>query len=155
VLCPGDPDTMVQWIDVGDLAAWIVVAAEQRLVGVHDATCAPTPMGELLTRTAFACGSSPELTWLADEFLVDHDVNPWMGPRSLPLWLPDPEYAGYGSWDVSAALASGLNVRAIEETAADAMAWERQLGFDRLRRAGITVEEERSLLHDWNAQATR
>jgi 2'-hydroxyisoflavone reductase len=82
-------------------------------------------------------------------------VNPWMGPRSLPLWLPDPEYAGYGSWDVSAALASGLNVRAIEETAADALAWERQLGLDRLRRAGITVEEERSLLHDWNAQATR
>ena len=48
MLCPGHPDTKVQWIDVSDLAAWIVVAAEQRLVGVYDATCAPAPMSELL-----------------------------------------------------------------------------------------------------------
>ena len=71
------------------------------------------------------------------------------------MWLPDPEYAGYGRWDVSASLASGLNVRAIEETAAAALAWERQLGLDRVRRAGITSEEERSLLSDWSTQAAR
>jgi 2'-hydroxyisoflavone reductase len=155
VLCPGDPDTHVQWIDVGDLAAWIVHAAEQRLVGVYDATCAPTPMGELLARTASASGSSPALTWVANQFLVDRGVNPWMGPRSLPLWLPDPEYAGYGFWDVSASLADGLTIRPIEQTAADALAWERQCGLDRERNAGITTEDETSLLSDWRTSAAR
>jgi 2'-hydroxyisoflavone reductase len=155
VLCPGDPDTPVQWIDVGDLAAWIVHAAEQRLVGVYDATCAPAPMGELLARTASASESSPALTWVANQFLVDRGVNPWMGPRSLPLWLPDPEYAGYGCWDVTASLADGLTIRPIEETAADALAWERQCGLDRERNAGITTEEETSLLSDWSTPAAR
>lgn len=151
VLCPGEPSTRVQWIDVVDLAAWIVHAAEQRLVGVYDATCAPAPMGELLERTASAQASPPALTWVANQFLVDRGVNEWMGPRSLPLWLPDPEYAGYGCWDVSAALADGLTIRPIEHTAAEALAWERRLGLDRERKAGITAEEETSLLSDWSA----
>jgi 2'-hydroxyisoflavone reductase len=153
VLCPGDPDTRVQWIDVGDLAAWIVHAAEQRLVGVYDATCAPTPMGELLTRTASASESSPALTWIANQFLVDRGVNAWMGPRSLPLWLPDPAYAGYGCWDVSASLADGLTIRPLEQTAADTLAWERRCGLDRPRKAGVTADEETSLLREWSAVA--
>ncbi|MEO9045402.1 MAG: NAD-dependent epimerase/dehydratase family protein, partial [Candidatus Dormibacter sp.] len=122
VLCPGDPSTHVQWVDVVDLAAWIVLAAEQRLVGVYDATCTPTPMGELLTGTASGCGSSAEFTWVANEFLLARGVEPWMGPRSLPLWLPAPEYAGYARWDVSASLAAGLTIRPIEQTAAAALA---------------------------------
>jgi 2'-hydroxyisoflavone reductase len=153
VLCPGDPNTHVQWIDVKDLAAWIVHAAEQRLVGVYDATCAPAPMGELLARTASASESSPALRWVANQFLVDRGVNEWMGPSSLPLWLPDPVYAGYGDWDVSASLADGLTIRPIEQTAADALAWERQLGLDRQRKAGITADEEMSLLSEWSALA--
>jgi 2'-hydroxyisoflavone reductase len=76
-----------------------------------------------------------------------------MGPSSLPLWLPDPVYAGYGDWDVSASLADGLTIRPIEQTAADALAWERQLGLDRQRKAGITADEEMSLLSEWSALA--
>ncbi|HEX4754740.1 MAG TPA: NAD-dependent epimerase/dehydratase family protein [Candidatus Dormibacteraeota bacterium] len=153
VLCPGDPSTHVQWIDVADLAAWIVHAAEQRLVGVYDATCAPAPMGELLARTAAASGSSPALTWVANQFLVDRGVNAWMGTRSLPLWLPDPQYAGYGDWDVSNSLAHGLTIRPIEDTAAAALAWERRLGLERQRTTGITPGEETSLLSEWGAAA--
>ena len=34
------------------------------------------------------------------EFLAAHDVEPWTGPRSVPLWLPLPEYAGLMAHDV-------------------------------------------------------
>lgn len=153
MLCPGDPSTSVQWVDVADLAAWIVLAAEQRLVGVYDATCAPTPIGELLAGTASGCGATPEFTWVDNEFLLGRGVEPWMGPRSLPLWLPQPEYAGYASYDVSASLASGLRIRPIEQTAADALAWERQLGLDRPRHAGISRDEETLLLREWRMAA--
>ena len=36
----------------------------------------------------------PTLTWVAQDFLAEHEVEPWAGPRSVPLWLPRPEYAG-------------------------------------------------------------
>ena len=56
----------VQLMDVEDLAAWMVMAAEERIVGTFDATCAPTPMGEVLARTASACSDGTELVWLDD-----------------------------------------------------------------------------------------
>ncbi|MEO8898644.1 MAG: reductase, partial [Candidatus Dormibacter sp.] len=71
--------------------------------------------------------------------------------RSLPLWLPAPEYAGYARWDVSASLAAGLTIRPIEQTAAAALAGERERGLDRARQAGITAAEETSLLSEWGA----
>lgn len=70
------------------------------------------------------------------------------GPRSLPLWLPMPDYAGFMDRDVSAALDAGLVVRPLEETARDTLDWLR-----RTREAavtGLTTEEHRELLHQWS-----
>ena len=38
------------------------------------------------------------------EWLERHGVEPWAGERSLPLWLPLPEYAGFNTRDNRAAL---------------------------------------------------
>ena len=146
IVCPGDPQAMVQLIDVEDLTAWIVMAAEERIVGTFDATCAPTPMGEVLARTASACSDSTDLVWLDNEFLLAHAVEPWAGPRSLPLWAPGPQYAGFGSHDVTPALEAGLTIRAMEATARASLEWERQLGLDRQRVAGLSRDDERALL---------
>ena len=69
-----------------------------------------------------------------------------MGPESLPLWLPLPEYAGHPTRDVSRAVAAGLTSRPLEETVRDALRWERHLGLDRERRAGLSQARERELL---------
>ena len=146
IVCPGDPKALVQLIDVEDLAAWIVIAAEEWIVGTFDATCAPTPIGEVLARTASVCSDSTDLVWLDDQFLLAHAVEPWAGPRSLPLWAPGPEYAGFGSHDVTPALEAGLTIRATEATAHASLEWERQLGLDRPRVAGLSPDDERALL---------
>ncbi|WP_345751011.1 hypothetical protein [Microbacterium rhizophilus] len=46
-----------------------------------------------------------------------------MGPRSLPLWLPRPDYEGMSTHLAEPALEAGLRIRPVAETAADTLAW--------------------------------
>ena len=69
-----------------------------------------------------------------------------MGPRSLPLWLPDPGWRGFNARDGGRARAAGLTTRPLEETLADTLAWEQARPVDHERRAGLTPDEERALL---------
>jgi hypothetical protein len=100
---------------------------------------------------ATGVGGSPELTWVPQEFLLDRDVKPWRGTRSLPMWLPRPEYAGHSSRDGSPAYAAGLRCRDLAETARDTLAWEQQVGREHPVNAGLTADEESELLTGWHA----
>ncbi len=78
-----------------------------------------------------------------EDWLAAHDVVPWMGPRSLPLWLP-PESIALNAHDLSRAASLGLRTRPLAETLADTLAWE--LAEPGERRAGLSDEDERVLL---------
>jgi nucleoside-diphosphate-sugar epimerase len=146
VLVPEPLDAPVQLVDVADLAAWIVDAASQRLVGVFDAISRPLPFGEMLARTAAGVDAPAyELVPVSPSWLAERGVRPWSGPRSLPLWLPS-EYAGLMTQEVSASLTAGLRTRPLAQTAAAALAHERALGLDRERQAGLSAAEEAELL---------
>jgi nucleoside-diphosphate-sugar epimerase len=150
VLAPGAPDRLVQFVDVRDLARWIVAAGETGLAGGYDGIGAPLPMSDVLTAVAAGVGSTPTYTWVDQEFLSAHEVAPWMGPRSLPLWLPEPEYAGFASRDVSDSLAAGLTTRAIADTARDTLAAEPTAPVPGAHRdAGLTAADEAELLTAW------
>lgn len=154
-LAPGSPDAWVQYVDVRDCAAWIVTAAEQGLVATLDAVCPPVRWGEWLSGLAHALGSDAEPVWVSQDFLTAQRVAPWMGPESLPLWLPLPAYAGFMTRDPGRSLAAGLQIRPLPDTATAALAWERELGWslaeDRDRRTGLTAEREAELLAVWDA----
>jgi hypothetical protein len=79
------------------------------------------------------------------EALTAAGVQPWSGPRSLPLWLPA-SHAGMLARDTAPAAAAGLHCRPIADTARAALAHERALGADRPRRAGLTPAEESEIL---------
>jgi len=147
VLAPGDPDDRTQVIDVRDLASWLVDAAEQRLTGVYDATGPAMQMADLLAELSDGVGVAPELVWAGHAFLTGHEVEPWMGDHSLPLWLPRPEYDGMCDHDVSAAFEAGLSTRPLADTARDTLAWLRDTPDPPL--TGLTIEEERKLLDTW------
>jgi 2'-hydroxyisoflavone reductase len=119
VLAPGHPDDVVQVIDVRDLAAWLLDLAQARTTGTYDAVGRPVPLGELLAHTAAGVGATyPRLTWVDSAFLEAQGVAPWMGEGSLPLWLPRPEYDGMLAHDPGPALAAGLRLRPLADTAA-------------------------------------
>jgi len=138
-----------QYIDVRDLATWIVDAGERGLGGDYDAIGPAQPLSELLRGIAAAIDSDTdsdtELVEATDEQLTAGGVNPWSGPHSLPLWVP--ATLGQGGWhDPAPSIVAGLPIRPLGEAVADALARERELGLDRDRKAGLTPAEEAEAL---------
>lgn len=148
VLAPEHPDVPTQAIDVRDLAAWIVTGVEKALTGVYDATSRVRTFGDVLDEIVAGVGGGPELTWVPADFLLEHDVRPWAGPRSLPLWLPE-DHRGLVTHDVAAAFAAGLTTRPVAETARDTLDWLRS-DPDAVR-TGLTADEEREVLAAWHS----
>jgi nucleoside-diphosphate-sugar epimerase len=148
VLAPGTPEDAVQFIDARDLAQWIVHAAQSGLTGIYDGIGPTRTRGELLAECAAALGSSCTFTWVNRAFLEAHDVRRWAGPRSLPLWLPLPDFAGFATRDTTPARNAGLNLRALSETARDTLEWLRTSNGPVV---GLTTDEEREVLAAWHA----
>jgi 2'-hydroxyisoflavone reductase len=147
VLAPDAPAQPTQLIDVRDLAEWIVRAAGQDVGGAFNAVGETLPLEAHLAAARRVAGFAGGLRLATSDWLLAHEVAPWMGPRSLPLWLPDPAYAGFSARDGSAARAAGLITRPLEETLRDTLEWELQREPPPAsRRAGLTDEEEASLL---------
>jgi len=140
------PETLVQVIDVFDLAGWLVDCAELGTSGTFNATGDPVPFDRVLSACTSATGRHPHPQPADDAWLVAHEVGPYMGPESLPLWLPTKECAGHSTRRNDAARAAGLRLRPVEETVREALRWERELGVDRPRKAGLTPGRERSWL---------
>jgi hypothetical protein len=101
------------------------------------------PLAEHIETARTVAGHTGPVVSAAPAWLAAQGVQPWMGPRSLPLWLPLPEYAGFGARDTSAAR---LPTRPLSETLADTLAWELAQPVGRERRAGLTDDQERELL---------
>jgi nucleoside-diphosphate-sugar epimerase len=134
VLAPGPRDLALQYIDVRDLATWILDAAESGLSGPYDLVSPPghTTMGALLDACAQVTGGVAELRWTAPDAIVAAGIEPW---TDLPVWVPPGElYDTVHQGDVSRALATGLSCRPVEETVADTWRWLRTLGGQAPRR---------------------
>jgi nucleoside-diphosphate-sugar epimerase len=152
VLAPGAPTDAVQLVDVRDLAGWLVAGAEAGLAGTYDGAGAPITRADLLAGLAAGLGTRPDLTWVDQEFLAGREVRPWAGPRSLPLWLPLPEYAGLMSRDVAPARAAGLRTRPVADTARDTGAWLAGQP-DAVDRCGLPAAAEAEVLAGWHGRA--
>ena len=145
VLVPDVPGHRIQIIDVTDLARWIVDAGEKRLAGTFDGVGPHQPTNTMLEQIAAAVGFDGEIVKATPEQLTEAGVNPWGGPKSLPLWAPD-GYDGFKAHDATPSLAAGLPVRPFADAVADALARERELGLDRERKAGLSLDEEKEVL---------
>lgn len=149
VLAPGRPDKTVQFIDVRDLATFMLNMAEQRKAGIYNVTSPKDgiEMEEVLSTCRAEAGTPSTLTWVADDFLKQHEVGPWV---EMPLWLPDGEADGLYTTDVRKALAEGLTFRPVADTVRDVLAWHATLAPDRKWRAGLAAEKEARILEAWH-----
>jgi 2'-hydroxyisoflavone reductase len=144
VVVPEDLDFPCALIDVRDLAAWLVTAAEQRLDGAFNATGPTTPLGDVLATAAAVSGARAHPRPVAPGRLRELGVQGWMGPASLPLWIDDPSWRGFATMDTGRARAAGLRTRPLDETLGDVLAYEETRVEP--RRAGLTDDEERRVL---------
>jgi nucleoside-diphosphate-sugar epimerase len=147
VLVPVRRDRAVQWVDVEDLAHWVLDAGLSGVTGVYNAAGGSVPLGVVLDAAARAADFRGPVLAASDDDLRAAGVEEFMGPRSLPLWIADPDWCGFLDRDASRAHAAGLRQRPLADTMADALAWERLLGLDRDRsRAGLDRAEELALI---------
>ena len=171
ILAPGSPADPTQFIDVRDLAAFLLHAIETRTVGTFNADAAPgaLSMGALLAACQLAgtnandiqcvrapCPQPPEasstVTWVPADFLEAHKVSAW---QDMPAWIPAVgEYAGFGRRSTAKAQAAGLKYRPLQDTVDDTLQW--WLGLSEARRAnpkaGITPAREIEVLKAWHAK---
>jgi 2'-hydroxyisoflavone reductase len=141
VLAPGPRGLAVQFIDVRDLAGWLLGAVERASGGPYNVVGPPghTTMGELLEACVRATGADAELRWTDPEVILDAGIEPWTG---LPVWVPpDGElYDAVHRADVSRAVATGLVCRPAGETVADTWRWLTEIGGTAPQRPDRTVK---------------
>jgi 2'-hydroxyisoflavone reductase len=144
VVAPAPPDRRTQFIDVRDLAEWMVGLCAREVTGRFNATNAGVPWGELLETCRDVAGSDARLVWVPDEFLTEHEVGEWM---ELPLWHADPSAAAADEAVIDRALEAGLRFRPLGETIRGALD-----DAATTEAAGLTPEREAALLADWHGR---
>ena len=132
-------------IDVDDLTAFLVRCGAEQWRGVANAIGDTVPLDDLLAQAREVAGHRGIVVEADDEWLVARDVQHWMGPRSIPLWLPR-DMPGFATRSNTAYRAAGGRLRGIRDTLERTLADERARGLDRERRAGLTRAEELALL---------
>jgi 2'-hydroxyisoflavone reductase len=153
VLAPGDGADPVQFIDVRDLAAFILGLAEQRAVGTFNAIgpAKTLSMRELLEACKAANGGDARFNWVDSDWLVDQQqVIPW---SDMPVWIPrSGDVKGMGRISNARALAHGLAFRPTVDTARDTLAWFKTQPPERQQKlnAGLSAEREREVLAAWH-----
>jgi 2'-hydroxyisoflavone reductase len=145
VLVPGPAWRPVQLVDVRDLAAWMLTAAEARLAGPFNAT-GPATMGAVVDAARRVSGSTARAVEVEDAFLSEQDVGEWM---ELPLWIDtrNEDWRHFMEVDTSRATAAGLTFRPLDETVAATLEHA-----ELVDGVGLAPEREHELLAAWWAR---
>jgi len=152
VLAPGDRDGHVQFVDVRDLAAFMLRCVEEQIAGVYNATGfhGRVSMQDVLGACKCATSSAVELVWAPEEFLAEQKVQPYM---QMPLWIPRD---GRSVVDCSAAIGKGLRFRPIADTVRDTLQWAKaERGDKSFARTGLPAEREAELVRMVKALAAK
>jgi 2'-hydroxyisoflavone reductase len=120
ILAPGDPLQPVQFIDVRDVAEWVIRMAEKGETGIYNALGPGNSMSmcEMLGGIRGLFGNPMKLTWVSI---------PWIGDQDIV----DSEAAAWAIWRFSRddacksdrAIAKGLSYRPLSATAFDTLKW--------------------------------
>jgi len=129
VLAPGPRGLALQYVDVRDLAEWVLGSVERELSGAYNVISPQghATMGSLLDACVRVAGGVAELRWTSADVVLGAGIEPW---TQLPVWIPagSEGYDALHSADVSRAVATGLSCRPVEETVADTWGWLQGIG---------------------------
>ncbi len=152
VLAPGRADDPVAFIDVRDLAEFMVRLVEQRASGAYNVVGPRSPMTvrEFYARARKAINPDAALVYVDDyAFLEAHGIDgavPW-------VMLKGNDY-GHQSVKNAKAVAAGLGFRPVEQSLADTLAWWPTVPEARRAapRFAISPETEAKALAAWKAR---
>lgn len=139
---PASIHRSAQFVDVRDLADFLVHAAVSPLAGIYNATgpLLPIGLGDVLEEAARASTSDLELVPVDDAVAAEAEV-------PFPLWTPEPAWAAWAEVDVSRAVAKGLSFRPLEQTVRSTLH-----SAATIDGVGPTPEQEAALLAAWQSR---
>src|ERR1700722_1401667 len=124
ILAPGNPTENVQFIDVRDLAKWIIDMVEQQATDAYNATGQSMSFETLLAECQRVTQTEATLHWVSEEFLIEHQVQDWV---ELPLWLSSQRnMPGFLNVSIEKAATAGLTLRPLAETLSAILDWDAQ-----------------------------
>jgi len=140
IVCPPDPRREAAWIDVRDLAKWLVTLAEEDRPGIFNAAGPASVIDHEQVMYGFrAFSAGPvRLHWPARELVDETGFRvPWFWPGEQSRHI-----------DVSASLAAGLTYRSLATTIRDTHEWWLEQPAERREnaRGWPTREQERAVL---------
>jgi 2'-hydroxyisoflavone reductase len=153
VLVPGRPDDPAQYVDVRDVAGWMIRLIEERRAGAFNAV-GPASRSSILrfVHGAHAAFASPVEFVVVDdyEFLRRHQVT-----FAVPWIMPVDENYGIARVSNARAIANGLTFRPLAASIGDIYAWWHSENVPEERRTQLVSGErslmarEPSILADW------
>lgn len=127
ILCPGNGQDALQFIDVNDVGNFAITASETKAFGAYNCV-GPSP--ELLRWKNFLetakshLSSKSALVWSSQEVLREQKVYPW---SDLPLWAPTSDDY-FMEISNTKALAAGFSYTPITKTIDDCLSWYKKEG---------------------------
>jgi len=150
-------DAYAQYVDVRDVANWIIDCAEQARPGIYNTVSEPLLFKTFLSESGGAIAGKGKPVWVNGDYLREQHVKTF---DNMPYWNPD--RPGFERISPAKAHAAGFTTRPLKETARDAWASyqktvqpnlvypQKQWGYE----WGVSPERERDILAAWkNKQA--
>ena len=140
VLVPGSRRRKIQWIDVRDLAEFIISKVEKQSIGTYNVASDPLSMDDFVE--ALQKGGTEKI-WVDDETLLRHGVKPF----EVPFWMPvNQDYPdGFILVDNIHAKKEGLKLTPLAQTGEDTRNWFAGLSSRELK-VGLDKQKEKEIL---------
>jgi len=156
IIIPGQKDEVVQYIDVRDLAEWMIRLLENKAAGIYNGS----GPGFNMTTNAFVHGIHASYTSSVNYIQIDDltflEENDIIGIQPWVIQLP--QYAGMSRTENSKAIAAGLQFRSLSETVGATKEWWYSNSVTQERRDNILTGErsfmnrEKEILAKWLAR---
>lgn len=145
-------DAFAQYVDVRDVANWIIDCAEKARPGIYNTVSEPVVFRAFLSQSASGIGGQGKPVWVAGDYLREQHVKTF---DNMPYWNPD--RPGFERISPARSRSAGFTTRPLRETAKDAWTWyqktvppdlvypQKQYEYE----WGISPERERDILAGW------
>jgi 2'-hydroxyisoflavone reductase len=153
IIIPGRKDEVVQYIDVRDLAEWMIRLIENKATGIYNGS----GPGFKMTTNAFVHGIHANYNSPVNYIQIDNlNFLEKNGIYAIQPWVIElPEYAGMSKSDNSKAIEADLQFRPLSETVNATKEWWYSSAVSQERRDNILsgersfMKREKDILAKW------
>jgi 2'-hydroxyisoflavone reductase len=153
---PGSGDDSVEWVDVKDVARFLMLAVDRALYGTFNLASAPNSFRYFLDACNKALRSDAKFEWIPQAFLQAHGLETDFALKTsagnFPHWRPAASQPGLYQISSAKAFRAGWQTRAFEETVLDTLSFFLSQQETLEWEDYLSPEKEQEVLEAWRAR---